>query len=87
MQASLEISLYPLEESYKEPIKAFIKRLKDYESLTVVPNGMSTQVFGSYDELMTIMLKEMRDEFSKKHASVFVLKIGEGDLSGKPDLD
>lgn len=87
MKASVEISLYPLSEKYKKPIKKFIKRLKDYDQLEVVPNGMSTQVFGNYEELLIILQKEMKEEFAKDHASMFVLKIAKGDLSEKPDLD
>ena len=86
MKASVEISLYPLQEKYKKPIKKFIKRLADYEQLKVVPNGMSTQIFGSYEELMIILQKEMKEEFIEEHASMFILKVAKGDLSDEPDL-
>jgi uncharacterized protein YqgV (UPF0045/DUF77 family) len=86
MKASIEISLYPLDDDYKPPIKAFIKRLKNYDNLKVVPNGMSTQVFGDYDELMTILMKEVKEEFTEEQASMFVFKLAKGDLSEAPEL-
>ena len=48
MKISIEISLYPLaEDKFKTEIWAFIKRLRLVDGLSVVTNGMSTQVFNA----------------------------------------
>jgi uncharacterized protein YqgV (UPF0045/DUF77 family) len=80
MNISVEISYYPLTEEYIPPIKDFISRLNGYESITVKTNGMSTQVFGSYEVVMEILTKEIRKSFELPH-SVFVMKFVNADLN------
>ncbi len=82
MNTSVEISYYPLNEEYIPPILDFIKRLNEYETLTVQTNGMSTQVFGEYFEIMNALTKEIHKSFELPH-SVFVLKIINADLKIK----
>lgn len=79
MKISVEISYYPLKVEYIEPIKAFIKRLNAYEKLVVRTNNMSTQVFGSYRDVMEAITDEMEEAFELPH-SVFVMKIINADL-------
>lgn len=81
MNASIEISMYPLEESYKTPILDFIARLNSYPQLTIRTNTMSTQVFGPYDELMQAMTREIKESFEKDPAVVMVMKLINMDLS------
>ena len=80
MNASIELSLYPLKENYKEKIIAFILRLKNYDNITIQPNGMSTQIFGEYDVIMDIIKNELAEELSN-HRCMAVMKIGEGFLT------
>ena len=80
MKASIELSLYPLNENYKERITAFIVRLKKYNTITVQPNGMSTQLFGEYDVIMDIVKTELGEELSN-HRCMAVMKIGDGFLT------
>ena len=76
MQISIELSLYPLaEDHYKNEIWAFIKRLRDTEGLTVVTNGMSTQVFGEYDLAVSKVMTEIKHVHSTIGAAVFVCKL------------
>lgn len=82
MNASIEISYYPLHDDYISPIKDFIFRLNQYTDIEVITNGMSTQVFGEFDLLMPIISKEIRKSFELPH-SVFVLKIVNADLNHK----
>lgn len=86
MKASVELSLYPLQEEFKPAIQQFILRLKSYPGVTVETNGMSTQLFGDYDRIFDILKKEMRPELENK-AAVFVMKIAGTELrsSGLPD--
>ncbi len=80
MHTSIDISYYPLKEEFIPPIKSFIDRLHDYEGLTVKTNGMSTQVFGEYFEVMKAITEEIHKSFALPH-SVFILKIINADLN------
>ncbi len=79
MNISVDISYYPLKNEFIPPIKSFIARLNNYKSITAVTNGMSTQVFGSYFDVMDAITKEIHNSFELPH-SVFVLKIINADL-------
>ncbi len=75
MQASLEISLYPFDENYKKIIKEFITKLNSKKkNLIVETNLMSTQIFGDYDEIISVLQNEMKELF-RNHKAVFVMKI------------
>lgn len=82
MNTSVEISYYPLNIEYIPPIKGFIDRMNSYDNLRVQTNGMSTQVFGDYDEVMQAITAEIRKSFEIPH-SVFTLKIINADLDIK----
>ncbi len=75
MGVSVEISMYPLQEQYKSIILAFLERLRAYESLTVITNNMSTRVFGDYDEVMSIISREMKISFERPDTIVVVMKV------------
>ncbi len=83
MKTSVEISYYPLNNSYIEPISDFIDRLNGYKELVVRTNGMSTQVFGNYDDVMDSVTREMKASFRLPH-SVFVMKVINADLQSIP---
>ena len=82
MKTSVEISYYPLDQEYIPPIKDFIARMNQYEGLVARTNGMSTQVFGEYDILMSALTQEIKKSFENPH-SVFVMKIINADLDTK----
>lgn len=84
MNTSVDISYYPLKDEFIPPIKDFIKRLNNYSNIVVKTNGISTQVFGKYDELMAILTKEIKKSMNLPH-SVFVLKIINTDLQIHPN--
>ena len=84
MNISVDISYYPLKEEFIPPIKNFIGRLNAYDSIVVKTNGISTQVFGDYFEVMEIITKEIHKSFELPH-SVFVLKIINADLQIHPN--
>lgn len=79
MNASVEISYYPLRPEFVTPILDFIERLKGYENIECIKNGMSTQVFGEYFEVMKILTEEIGKSFELPH-SVFILKVVNADL-------
>lgn len=73
MKISVDISYYPLTEEYVVPILDFIARLNQYKQIAVETNGMSTQVFGEFDDVMNAISVEMKKSFELPH-SVFVMK-------------
>ncbi|MFN0048591.1 MAG: YkoF family thiamine/hydroxymethylpyrimidine-binding protein [Cytophagales bacterium] len=77
MDVSVDISLYPLENEYIDTIWAFIDLVKANKNLTVVTNGLSTQVFGEYKEVMGALTEDILQIFDQ-HKAVFVLKIAKG---------
>ncbi|RLD40308.1 MAG: hypothetical protein DRI88_13775 [Bacteroidetes bacterium] len=79
MNTSIDISYYPLHDEFIPPIKDFIHRMNQYEGLTVKTNGMSTQVFGEYRQVMEAITNEIENSFELPH-SVFILKIINADL-------
>jgi YKOF-related Family len=76
MKIGVEISLYPLNADYIPPIRNFIDRLNAAgKTLRIVTNDMSTQVFGDYDVVMPLLLRELRQSFQDNNKSVFVMKV------------
>lgn len=84
MQTSVELSYYPLNQEYVGPIREFIDKLNRNDKLIVKTNGMSTQIFGEYDDIMDTLQNEIKESFRNPH-SVFVLKIINADLNVKTD--
>lgn len=83
MKASIDISMYPLNEDFTIPILAYIDRLKSYQDIKVLGNTMSTQLFGDYDRLMEILIKENKRAMEDHPAMVIVFKLVNADL--RPD--
>lgn len=82
MKISIELSLYPLAlDNFKAEIWAFINRLRQVDGLTVVTNGMSTQVFGDYDLAVTQVMAEIKRVHQTTGSAVFVCKFISGDRS------
>lgn len=77
MDLSVDISLYPLENEYIDTIWDFINTLKSNPKLTVITNGLSTQVFGEYSDVMAALTEDIFKTF-EAHKAVFVLKMAKG---------
>jgi uncharacterized protein YqgV (UPF0045/DUF77 family) len=75
MEIGVEISLYPLNADFIPPIQDFIDRLNLGERLKVVTNSMSTQVFGEYDDVFGVLVREIRTTFENNAKAVFVMKV------------
>ncbi len=73
MEASVEISYYPLDPDYSEIISAFLNRL-EVSGLNYTIGMMSTVVLGEYTFVMQELGKIMQD-FIEKYPSIFTLKI------------
>ena len=79
MKTSVDISYYPLKDEFIPHILDFIDRMNKYDNIICQTNGMSTQVFGEYDDVMGALTEEIRKSFELPH-SVFILKIINADL-------
>ena len=86
MKCSVEISMYPLDVNYIEAITLFIKNLKKHPFISLETNGMSTQVFGDYDNVMTAIQKEMKTSFLLEQKVVFTMKVINSNLQEKPSI-
>ena len=74
MELSVEISKYPLADDYIPAIKDFIGRLNATDGISVVGNTMSTQVFGEYDLVMSVLTREMKRSYEEFGKAIFVCK-------------
>ena len=75
MQASAELSLYPLTPDYKDVIIAFIQNLRAQDGVRVATNGLSTQLTGAYDDVMAALTEAMRPTIEGSVACSFVIKV------------
>lgn len=80
MKISVDISLYPLDKNYEEPIVKFIEKLRG-SNFKVLENPLSTQVYGAYDEVMDFLKSAMKDTFVTEEMVVFTMKFIKGDRS------
>ena len=74
MEISVDISMYPLQHEFEEPILAFIAMLEKEDHVEVVRNELSTQVHGEYKIIMALLEKEMFSVFTEIPDSIFVMK-------------
>ena len=83
MKLTAEISCYPLQDNYLDPIQWFIDRLDSYDNIERKTNAMATQVCGEYGDVMAMLATEMKAAHEKWGKAVFVCKFigGELDLS------
>ena len=80
MKISVELTMLPLQDNFEEPIKAFIKRLRN-SKFTVLENPLSTQVYGEYDEVMAFLRKEIKTSFENEEHILVNLKVVKSDRS------
>jgi uncharacterized protein YqgV (UPF0045/DUF77 family) len=74
MNVSIEITLAPLQENYEEPIKAFIRTLRN-SNFVVQENPLSTQVYGELQPLMAFLTTTIETSFDSLAAGMIHLKI------------
>ncbi|RDY59545.1 YkoF family thiamine/hydroxymethylpyrimidine-binding protein [Flagellimonas nanhaiensis] len=80
MKISVELTLTPLQDDFEPPIIDFIKKLR-VSGLTVLENPLSTQVYGDYDQVMTLLHTEIRETFKNLDHVVLGMKIVKSDRS------
>ena len=80
MNVSIEMTLMPLNDNYKDVIKDFILSIRNSE-FKVLENPLSTQIYGDYDKLIDLLKIEIKDVFSNNEGIMVNLKIVNGDRS------
>ena len=80
MNVSIEITLMPLSNNYKEVIKNFIISLRNNE-FKIFENPLSTQIYGDYDKIMNLLNSKIKSVFSENNGVMINLKIVNGDRS------
>lgn len=78
MRLVVEISLYPLNQEYLEPIKDFIMRLNQYTDLYVKTSDTSTVIAGDNALVMSVLQKEMQVTHEEVGQAIFVCKFLNG---------
>ncbi len=81
MKISVELTLTPLQDAFEQPVVDFIKKLRA-SGLTVLENPLSTQVYGEYDAVMSLLQKEVRATFDTTDHILLHMKIVKSDRSG-----
>ena len=71
---TVEISMYPFVEDFRDAIKEFIGRLKSYGELRVTAGPTSTVVIGDYDRVMECLKELLRWSYQQQGQAVFVTK-------------
>ena len=80
MKISVDISMYPLAETFKQPILAFIHSLEANPEIFVRRNNMSTQIFGEFEVLMPLLNNNMKKAMETDKSVVMILKVVNADL-------
>ncbi|KSA13178.1 thiamine-binding protein [Maribacter dokdonensis] len=80
MDISVELTFSPLQDDFEQHIIDFIKKLRA-SGLTILENPLSTQVFGSYDEVMKVLNTEIKTAFELMDRGLLFMKIVKSDRS------
>ena len=80
MNISVELTLSPLQDTFEEPIIHFIKQLRE-SGFTVMENPLSTQIYGPYNEIMSLLTTEIRSAFERSENVLLYMKIVKTDRS------
>lgn len=81
MNISVELTLSPLQDDFEAHIIAFIKKLRAASGLTIVENPLSTQVYGDYDTVMSVLNTEIKTAFELMNKGLLFMKIVKSDRS------
>jgi uncharacterized protein YqgV (UPF0045/DUF77 family) len=75
MKISIDISMYPLQADYCQPIIDFINRVEQLPNIRIQRNAMSTQLFGDYRPVMDALDSEILKVLETIPETVFVIKL------------
>lgn len=74
MNLIAEISMYPLQDGYIAAIDAFLAELNVQNAVEVRTDRMSTQLYGDYAEVMTLLGDAMANSHTLHGKASFVVK-------------
>lgn len=74
MKISVELTLTPLQNDFEPAIIHFIKKLRA-SNLKVLENPLSTQVYGDYDKVMSLLQSEIKEAFELIDNGLLYMKI------------
>ena len=80
MNISVELTLTPIQDDYEPAIIQFITALRN-SGLTIKENPLSTQVYGDYDAVMTLLQKEMKVALEAVDRGLMYIKVVKSDRS------
>ncbi len=80
MKISVELTLTPIQDNFEPAIINFIKQLRA-SGLTIIENPLSTQVYGDYDEVMTVLNEQIKIAFEAIDRGLMYIKIVKSDRS------
>jgi hypothetical protein len=80
MHLSVEISMYPLQDGYKEKIQDFLDMLDGHDhQIEIRTSNMSTRIFGEFDAVNLLLNTCMQKSMQRYGKIVFVCKYLQGD--------
>lgn len=74
MKISVELTLSPLQDDFEPIIIQFIKKLRK-SGFIVKENPLSTQVYGDYDAVMSLLNSEIKEAFNLMDNGLLHMKI------------
>lgn len=74
MILSVELTFYPFQESYLEPIKKTIEHLNTFDDIKVQTFPTATILMGDYEHVMDVLKQSMAWSYNEFGRSVFVAK-------------
>ncbi len=80
MKISVELTFSPLQDDFEQHIVDFIKKLRA-SGLTILENPLSTQVFGTYDEVMAVLNRQIKEAFELMDKGLLYMKVVKSDRS------
>ena len=80
MKASFDLSIYPLHQDFEQPIKDFIRKLRQ-SKFELIETPLSTQIYGDFSEVMAWLTNHLDETFQNQEHCVVTLKILNGDRS------
>lgn len=80
MNISVELTFSPLQDDFEAHIINFIRKLRASE-LTILENPLSTQVYGEYNVVMSLLQNEIKEAFELMDKGLLFMKIVKSDRS------
>ena len=75
MVTTVELSMYPFREDYRDAIKGFIARLKQSKGIKVAPGETSTVIIGEHAHVMQTLSELLQWSHDEHGRAVFVAKV------------